>query len=205
MAWLRRESVSRKAAPLAGTPEKQPAPARPAGVAALLLHLQATGGNQMALRMLGPSGAGPEAAGDELAARISTAQQRGGEPLAGPVRAEARQPFPGLGDVRVHRDAEAGSLAGELGALAFTTGQDVFFSPGRYEPGSAAGFALLSHELAHTVQQQGGAVPSRSVSPKLLVSTPGDRDEQAADAAAADASARRATNAVGAGDAGSGS
>src|SRR4051812_39952232 len=94
--------------------------AGPAGAAALLLHLQATGGNRMALRMLADSDAGPQAAGDELAQRIRSAQQRGGEPLAGAVRAEARQTFPGLGDVRVHRDAEAGALAGALGARAFT-------------------------------------------------------------------------------------
>jgi hypothetical protein len=163
--------------------------AQPAGAAAVLLHLQATGGNQMALRMLAQSG-GTEATGDDLAQRIRVAQ-RGGEPLRDDLRAEAQHTFAGLGDVRVHRDAEAASLAGSLGARAFTTGRDIFFGAGQYDPDSSAGFTVLHHELAHTVQQQAGAVPSRSVSPQLLVSTPGDRDERAADAAAASALANR--------------
>uniref|UniRef100_UPI0022EAD86A eCIS core domain-containing protein n=1 Tax=Falsiroseomonas oryzae TaxID=2766473 RepID=UPI0022EAD86A len=43
------------------------------------------------------------------------------------------------------------------GARAFTLGRDIVFAPGRYAPETAAGRSLLAHELAHVVQQGGGA------------------------------------------------
>jgi hypothetical protein len=43
-------------------------------------------------------------------------------------------------------------------AKAFTTGQDVFFRQGAYDPGSRGGQELIAHELTHVVQQNGGAV-----------------------------------------------
>lgn len=62
-----------------------------------------------------------------------------------------------LGGVRVHTGGEADSLNRSLGAQAFTVGSDVFFASGQYQPGDTAGRHLLAHELAHTVQQTGGA------------------------------------------------
>ena len=59
--------------------------------------------------------------------------------------------------VRVHDDAKASSLATRLNARAFTVGHDVAFAAGEYSPGSLVGDALLAHELAHVVQQGGGA------------------------------------------------
>jgi Domain of unknown function (DUF4157) len=50
------------------------------------------------------------------------------------------------------------SAPGRLGAVAFTTGSDIYFAPGRYEPGSPEGLRLLGHELAHVVQQRQGRV-----------------------------------------------
>lgn len=55
--------------------------------------------------------------------------------------------------VRVHADAQADQLAHDFEARAFTVGQDVFFRAGEYDPASTRGLGLLSHELAHTVQQ----------------------------------------------------
>ncbi|MEM7744209.1 MAG: DUF4157 domain-containing protein [Pseudomonadota bacterium] len=57
-------------------------------------------------------------------------------------------------DVRVH----VGPQAASIGALAFTTGSDIYFAPGQYQPGSAAGRHLIGHELAHVVQQRQGRV-----------------------------------------------
>lgn len=57
--------------------------------------------------------------------------------------------------VRVHANAEADRLNDALGARAFTVGADVFVQRSEYAPGSARGDALLSHELAHTIQQGG--------------------------------------------------
>ncbi|APR79596.1 Hypothetical protein A7982_04943 [Minicystis rosea] len=59
-----------------------------------------------------------------------------------------------LSDVRLHRDSHAAST---LGARAVTVGRDVAFAPGEYRPGTPAGDKLIGHELAHVVQQSGGA------------------------------------------------
>ncbi|MFK7802793.1 MAG: DUF4157 domain-containing protein [Anaerolineae bacterium] len=59
-------------------------------------------------------------------------------------------------DVKVHTDNESDQLNRSLNAKAFTTGKDVFFSNGAYEPGSHSGQKLIAHELTHVVQQGGG-------------------------------------------------
>jgi hypothetical protein len=61
-----------------------------------------------------------------------------------------------LGDVRVHDDPEANRAATDLGAQAFTVGQDISFAPGRLAPDDPFGMHLLAHEVAHTVQQGNG-------------------------------------------------
>jgi hypothetical protein len=58
--------------------------------------------------------------------------------------------------VRVHHDDEAARSAEELDALAYTTGQDVFFAPNQYHPHTSEGKRLLAHELVHVVQQSLG-------------------------------------------------
>jgi hypothetical protein len=55
--------------------------------------------------------------------------------------------------VRVHTGAEATASARAVNALAYTVGQDVVFAEGQYQPATAAGQSLLTHELVHTVQQ----------------------------------------------------
>ena len=60
-------------------------------------------------------------------------------------------------NVNVHADAESDSLNKQLGARAFTTGSDIFFRQGEYNPGSSGGQELLAHELTHVVQQGGAA------------------------------------------------
>ena len=48
--------------------------------------------------------------------------------------------------------------ASQLGALAYTQGQEIHFAPGVYQPGSQRGQELLGHELTHVVQQREGRV-----------------------------------------------
>jgi hypothetical protein len=55
--------------------------------------------------------------------------------------------------VNIHTDSNAVQMSQELGAKAFTVGNDVFFNQGEYNPQSNAGKHLLAHELTHTVQQ----------------------------------------------------
>jgi hypothetical protein len=82
-------------------------------------------------------------------------------------------------DVRVHTDAEADGLNKAVQAEAFTTGTDIFFRSGRYDPASDDGRKLLAHELTHVVQQR-GAPPAAD----MRVSSPDDASERQASAVA---------------------
>ncbi|NJN55203.1 MAG: DUF4157 domain-containing protein [Anaerolineae bacterium] len=64
-----------------------------------------------------------------------------------------------FGGVRVHTDSQADQLNQSLQARAFTTGQHIFFRYGEYSPHSSNGKMLLSHELAHVMQQNSGFPP----------------------------------------------
>jgi hypothetical protein len=79
----------------------------------------------------------------------------GGSPLPQAVRAKMEAGFgTDFSDVRIH----VGPQAARVGAAAFTTSNDIYFAPGRYEPHSQQGQRLLGHELAHVVQQRQGRV-----------------------------------------------
>jgi hypothetical protein len=88
-----------------------------------------------------------------------------------------------LSGVRVHTGGAAAAEANALDARAFTVGQDIHFAEGEFAPGSAAGDALLAHEVAHTVQQARGGGGGAQC--KGEVSQPGDSLEVEADQAAA--------------------
>lgn len=57
-------------------------------------------------------------------------------------------------DVRVHE----GNHVDSVGAIAYTQGNHIHFAPGRFNPTTSSGQALLGHELAHVVQQRQGRV-----------------------------------------------
>jgi Domain of unknown function (DUF4157) len=59
-----------------------------------------------------------------------------------------------LDAVRMHVDSP---VPQQHGARALTVGSHVAFAPGRFQPNTATGRELIGHELAHVVQQQGGA------------------------------------------------
>lgn len=71
-------------------------------------------------------------------------------------------------DVRVHTGDAAAQATRHVGAEAFTLGSDIYFAPGRYQPHSQAGQALIGHELTHVMQQSNmpslgnGRVPETS-------------------------------------------
>ncbi len=58
-------------------------------------------------------------------------------------------------NVNIHKDS---GQATNMGALAYTQGNDVHFAPGQYNPNTREGQELLGHELAHVVQQRQGRV-----------------------------------------------
>ncbi len=76
--------------------------------------------------------------------------------------------------VKVHTDNRADQLNRSIQAKAFTTGQDLFFSKGSYQPGSRGGQELIAHELTHVVQQAPVSKSAQStvLAPKGLRATP---------------------------------
>ncbi|MEH2327118.1 MAG: DUF4157 domain-containing protein [Nostoc sp.] len=101
---------------------------------------------------------GGMAASADVEAGIQRARG-GGQSLADNIREPMEQAFGAdFRDVRVHTDSQADQLNQSIQAKAFTTGQDVFFRQGAYEPSSRGGQELLAHELTHVVQQGGGTV-----------------------------------------------
>ena len=58
-----------------------------------------------------------------------------------------------LSNVNIHTGAEAQQMSQDIGAQAFTHGNDVYFNEGKYDPNSKEGKHLLAHELTHTIQQ----------------------------------------------------
>lgn len=57
--------------------------------------------------------------------------------------------------VKIHTGTKAEQMSSELGAQAFTHGNDIYFNKGKYDPESKKGKHLLAHELTHTIQQTG--------------------------------------------------
>jgi len=80
----------------------------------------------------------------------------GGNPMDTATRAPMESAFnTNFRDVKIHTDAQSHLLNENLQAKAFTTGQDIFFRQGAYNPTQSAGKELLAHELTHVVQQTG--------------------------------------------------
>src|SRR5206468_8091394 len=99
----------------------------------------------MMVRLLG---SGSEAAPQEDIASRITGRLGQGQSLPGGVRSDMETGLGhSFGDVVVHRDAEAATLADQLGARAFTTGRDIFFGRGAYAPETPSGRETLAHEL----------------------------------------------------------
>jgi len=143
----------------------------------VLLQLQRQHGNCYVQRVveLSRQGEGETDATPEIEGAI--AQSRGGgQSLDLTVQRQMESAFgTNFSQVRVHTDSRADTLNHALSARAFTTGQDIFFRQGEYNPGSSSGKELLAHELTHVVQQTGG------IQTKLAIGQPGDPYEQEAD------------------------
>lgn len=120
-----------------------------------------------------------------------------GAPLAAGVRGALERTYQAdLSGVRVHTGGASADAARSIQAKAFTHGQDVHFAPGHYAPQSPAGFGLIAHEVAHTVQAGGlGGVQAKlEVAPS---DAPAEREADAAAASAARGEGFRITRASG--------
>jgi hypothetical protein len=120
-------------------------------------------GNRAVARVVDPAGGGGELTPqtvDQIQARRGS-----GAPLPDSLRSPMEQHLgTDLGAARVHTDDSADTLAGSLGAEAFTVGDDMFFSAGSYAPQTAAGRELIAHEAVHVAQQPGRVGYSGSLS-----------------------------------------
>ncbi|WP_064013724.1 eCIS core domain-containing protein [Deinococcus puniceus] len=87
------------------------------------------------------------------------ARRGAGNPLPAAIQRHLEQGLNhDLSRVRIHDDAEADKLTKKVNALAFTTGTDIYFRSGHFNPNSQSGLELLGHEVTHTVQQSKGNV-----------------------------------------------
>jgi hypothetical protein len=144
-----------------------------------VVQLQKTCGNQFVQRALGSIRLKEEDSVNPDVERKIDQARGGGRPMDSDVQANMENSFGAdFGGVRIHTGAHAESLNRSLSAKAFTTGRDIFFGEGHYNPGSSAGRELLAHELTHVVQQ------SDEIRPKLSLGQPDDEYEQEADSVA---------------------
>jgi hypothetical protein len=146
------------------------APAAPAAIAPR--ELRRLGGDRAAGAQPPPAGAPPgpaplalpllqplpsigERAPDPRRLVAQRVEQSRGAPLPLPLRAPFERLFrTSFADVTVHTDEAAAEATGVVGAAAMALGPRIFFAPGRYQPESPEGGALLAHELTHVVQQR---------------------------------------------------
>lgn len=157
--------------------ERMAHPANAEPLAGLLNQLQHSHGNAYVQRFV--SETGDEKAHEEQSP--AAAAESHAQALDAGTRSQMESAFgENFGDVRVHTGQRAEEVAGELDALAFTRGRDIYFKDGEYNPSTQEGRELLAHELTHVVQQRGGS-SSRGAS----VGPVGDTYEQEADAVAA--------------------
>ncbi len=107
----------------------------------------------LALRKIQASGTGAPPVTPELQDRIASLDGTG-KPLPRSDRAFFENRLGAdFDNVRVHTGDTAVQTARDLNAQAYTTGSNVVFDSGEYEPGTNQGRRLLAHELTHVVQQ----------------------------------------------------
>jgi hypothetical protein len=188
------------------SPSKEPLkherslPSVPTNQESALLQMQRQHGNQYVQHLLhlARSTESDDSVMPDVERAIESSRG-GGQSLDRGVQAQMGQALNAdFSGVRVHTDAGADGLNQSLSARAFTTGRDIYFRQGEYNPGNSGGRELLAHELTHVVQQNPDKVQTKpdddGIQPscacgsatsgpqmKLSVSQPGDPYEQEAD------------------------
>ncbi|MEZ4322373.1 MAG: DUF4157 domain-containing protein [Myxococcota bacterium] len=85
----------------------------------------------------------------------------GGQELPSGVRMRMEAAFGrSFANVRVHTGERTSAAADALNAQAVALGSHIHFAQGHYAPGTAAGEAVIAHELTHVVQAEEGRLPS---------------------------------------------
>jgi len=87
--------------------------------------------------------------------------------------------------VNIHTDHVAEQMNQQVGARAFTHGNDIYFNRGEYKPNTESGDHLLAHELTHTVQQGAGVqkksniIQKKAKNPDILKASAADLKDTA--------------------------
>ena len=111
-------------------------------------------------------GEGGAPVSSEVSSQI-TQSKGSGQNLPSPIQSEMGQKIGAdFSTVKIHTGPDAAQMSSQLGAKAFTHGNDIYFNEGNFQPNTSEGKHLLAHELTHTVQQ--GAAVRRS--PEMSVS-----------------------------------
>ncbi|MFJ4503114.1 DUF4157 domain-containing protein [Streptomyces sp. NPDC088864] len=99
-----------------------------------------------------------------------------GRPLHAPLREEMESRMGAdFTDVRIHDGQAARASAAEIGALAYTSGNNIVIGDGGLDKHT------LAHELTHVIQQRQGPVTGTDNGQGLKVSDPSDRFEREAE------------------------
>ena len=111
----------------------------------------------------------PISAGGELNGDVETAvtqAKSSGLPMADNVRKPMENAFNvDFSHIKIHTGGQSDTINRSLSARAFTSGQDIFFRNGEYNPGNTGGQELIAHELTHTIQQ-GATTQRKEYSPQ---------------------------------------
>ena len=108
---------------------------------------------------------------------LNTSKQNG-SPLNSEVRSKMEGSFgTDFRGVKIHTDNTAVQLNKDLGAQAFTSGNNIYFNDGKYDPQTNNGKKLLAHELTHTVQQ--GAAQVQPFIQREIIATTSPATEKA--------------------------
>lgn len=180
--------LDRAALPRPGRPAREGAPGvSPLGLRSpqALAALQQTAGNAAVVQTLRDEqeqeqhrhGAGCGHQPPVQRSSVDEALRSPGRPLE-PAKREEMESRLGadFSSVRVHTDTVAQRSASELGARAWTSGNDVVLGPGGGDDHT------LAHELTHVIQQSKGPVDGTVGPGGVRVSDPGDRFEREAEA-----------------------
>lgn len=90
---------------------------------------------------------------DNLSQSIESSAGRG-DAMDSPMQTFMSERFGAdFSQVKIHNNDQSAQMSRELGARAFTVGNDIYFNEGQYQPHSSGGKHLLAHELTHTIQQ----------------------------------------------------
>jgi hypothetical protein len=85
---------------------------------------------------------------------VAQAAESDGRPLEAPLREDLETRLGhDFSRVRIHTGERADQATRSIGARAYTSGADIVFARGEYDPMRSDGRRLLAHELVHVVQQ----------------------------------------------------